>query len=225
VLGPATEEVDGASALRYFQGPKGGLLPSETINGHSIVLKLTYGNVHVLFGADLNAESEASLLARASEAGISLAAEILKVPHHGSADFDPRMLKAVSPTVSVISSGDEEVSTEYIHPRAGLVGALGKYSNPAVEKPLIYVTEMVAFFERIGRASITRLDAKEKKDKEPFEITNAYNKTAFGIVHIRTDGKRVLVVTHSGIPDNKESYAFTVDDQGRIEFEEKTRVL
>ncbi len=225
VLGPIVEEVDGGPALRYFQGPKGAFLTSETINGHSIVLKLTYGNVRVLFGADLNAESEAGLLKRTSETGVSLAAEVLKVPHHGSADFDPGILRAVSPTVSVISSGDEEMSTEYIHPRAGLVGALGKYSNPAVERPLIYVTEMVAFFERIGRASITRLDAKEKKDKAPFEITNAYNKKVFGIVHIRTDGKRVLVVTHGGIPGNKESYAFKVDDQGQIEFEEKTRML
>jgi beta-lactamase superfamily II metal-dependent hydrolase len=224
VLGPIVEDVDGSPALRYFQGPKGGLLPSETINGHSIVLKLTYGNVRVLFGADLNTESETNLLTRANEAGISLAAEILKVPHHGSADFDPKMLKAVSPAVSVISSGDENESTEYIHPRAGLVGALGKYSNPAVERPLIYVTEMVAFFKRIGRAKIVRLDAKTEKDKEPFEVTNAYNKTVFGIVHIRTDGKRVLVVTHSGTP-NKESYAFKVDNQGRIEFEENIRIL
>jgi beta-lactamase superfamily II metal-dependent hydrolase len=225
VLGPVVEEVEGMPALRYFQGSKGGLLPSQTINGHSIVLQLIYGNIHVLFGADLNAESEAGLLERASETGVSLTSEILKVPHHGSADFDPNMLQAVSPTVSIISSGDENVRKEYIHPRAGLVGALGKYSNPTVKKPLIYVTEMVAFFERIGKATIQRLDATGAKDKEPFETTNAYVKTVYGIVHIRTDGKRVLVVTHSGTPDNKESYAFNVDDEGKIEFEEKTRVL
>ncbi len=220
VLGPIVEEVDGQPALRFFQGKEGGVLPSETINGHSIILKLTYGNIRFLFGADLNAKSEATLLKRTAKDNISLAAEILKVPHHGSADFDPQILKAVSPTVSVVSSGDESASKEYIHPRAGLVGALGKYSNPAVEKPLIYVTEMVAFFKRIGTATVQRSNATKKEDKEPFETTNVYIKEYWGIVHVRTDGKRVLVVTHSGNPSKKESYAFTVDKKGKIAFEE-----
>jgi beta-lactamase superfamily II metal-dependent hydrolase len=220
VLGPIVEQIDGQPALRFYQGAGGGVLPSETINGHSVILKLTYGNVRFLFGADLNAKSEATLLKRSVKDNISLAAEILKVPHHGSADFDPQILKAVSPTVSVISSGDENASKEYIHPRAGLVGALGKYSNPAVEKPLIYVTEMVAFFERIGTATIQRSEATTKEDKQPFEITNVYIKKIWGIVHIRTDGNRVLVATHSGDPNKKESYAFTVDTKGKIAFEE-----
>ena len=155
----------------------------------------------------------------------SLASEILKVPHHGSADFDPLMFQAVSPAVSIISSGDENALKEYIHPRAGLVGALGKYSNPTVEKPLIYVTEMVAFFERVGKASIQRLEATKKEEKAPFETPNAYIKKTYGIVHIRTDGKRVLVATHSGRPDMKESYAFNVDNKGKITFEAKTRTL
>jgi beta-lactamase superfamily II metal-dependent hydrolase len=225
VLGPIIDQVDGKPALRFFRGQRGGLQPSQTINGHSVILKLTYGNVRVLFGADLNAESEARLLERSRETETSLAAEILKVPHHGSADFDPRMFQAVSPAVSIISSGDENVSKEYIHPRAGLVGALGKYSNPTVEKPLIYVTEMVAFFERVGKAKIQRLAATKKEDKEPFETPSAYIKKIYGIVHIRTDGKRVLVVTHGGNPDDKESYAFNVDGTGKITFEPKTRQL
>lgn len=225
VLGPIVEEIDGLPALRYFQGERGGVLPSQTINGHSVILKLTYGNVRVLFGADLNAESESGLLESSRNTQTSLASEILKVPHHGSADFDPLMFQAVSPAVSIISSGDENALKEYIHPRAGLVGALGKYSNPTVEKPLIYVTEMVAFFERVGKASIQRLEATKKEEKEPFETPNAYIKKTYGIVHIRTDGKRVLVATHSGRPDMKESYAFNVDNKGKITFEAKTRAL
>ena len=133
------------------------------------------------------------------------------------------MFQAVRPTVSVISSGDENVLKEYIHPRAGLVGALGKYSNPTVERPLIYVTEMVAFFERVGKATIQRLDATKAEDKQQFETPNAYIKKTYGIVHVRTDGNRVLVVTHGGNPDDKESYAFNVDKTGKITFEEKTR--
>jgi hypothetical protein len=84
---------------------------------------------------------------------------------------------------------------------------------------------MVAFFERVGKASIQRLDATDPEDKQPFETPNAYIKKTYGIVHVRTDGKRVLVVTHGGNPDNKESYAFNVDKNGKITFEEKTRAL
>jgi beta-lactamase superfamily II metal-dependent hydrolase len=224
VLGPIVEEVDGVPALPYLHGESGGISASHTVNGHSIVLKLVYGNVRFLLGADLNAESEAGLLERVRSDNLSLSSEVLKVPHHGSQDFTPRMLEAVRPTVSIVSSGDESESTEYIHPRAGLIGALGKYSHLTVEKPLIYVTEMVAFFERVGHASIREITDAGSESKKKIETTNAYIKTTFGIVHVRTDGERVLVATHGGKPRQKESYAFQVDKQGKITFEE-TRVV
>src|SRR6185436_18981119 len=149
VLGPITEEVQGKPALRFLKTPgSSSLSASHTVNGHSIVLKLTYGNVRFLMGADLNEESEESLLERSRTDNVSLASEVLKVPHHGSADFSPRILEAIRAVVSVVSSGDENSAKEYIHPRSGLMGALGKYSRATVEKPLVYVTEMVAFFRR-----------------------------------------------------------------------------
>jgi beta-lactamase superfamily II metal-dependent hydrolase len=226
VLGPIVDRIGGKPALRMLRTPGGGgLSASHTINGHSIVLRLTYGNVRFLLGADLNEESEDRLLGAATSEGFSLAAEILKVPHHGSADFSPRMLEAVKPVVSVVSSGDENATKEYIHPRAGLVGALGKYSRATVEKPLVYVTEMVAFMARLGTIEMRRIGKNGKPSKDAARITNAYRKTAFGIVHVRTDGERVLVSTHSGKDDTKESYAFHVNKIGEIEFEDKTRVL
>jgi hypothetical protein len=54
---------------------------------------------------------------------------------------------------------------------------------------------MVAFFERVGKASVQRLDASKAEDKKPFETTRTYLKKVYGTVHIRTDGKRVLVVS------------------------------
>ncbi len=48
----------------------------------------------------------------------------------------------------MVSSGDESARKEYIHPRATLIGALGKHSR--VDEPLIFVTELVAFFETEG---------------------------------------------------------------------------
>jgi hypothetical protein len=229
VLGPITETVSGKPAARCLRTPgTNSLSASHTINGHSIVLRLTYGNVRLLFGADLNEESEESLLERARHDDISLASEILKVPHHGSADFSPRMLEAVRPVVSVISSGDESGDKEYIHPRAGLVGALGKYSRPTVERPLVYVTEMVAFFRRLGQISAHEYVADDpKKGERPTgtHVQNAYAKTTFGIVHVRTDGERVLVATHSGREDKKEAYAFHVGPDGAITFEEDADIV
>jgi hypothetical protein len=195
VLGPIVTTLNGKPALPWLHDA------GHTINGHSIVLKMRFGNVRFLFGADLNIPSEERLLEHAATEGVSLTAEILKVPHHGSHEFSPRMLEAVRPVVSFISSGDESGAKEYIHPRAGLVGALGKFSRGTVDKPLIYVSEMVAFFKR-----------KSGSIRE-------YSKTNFGMLHVRTDGRRVLTITNSGRKDRQEAYAFTVDAQGSVEFE------
>ena len=83
VLGPIVEQVNGRDALPWLSDA------SHTITGHSIVLKMTFGNVRFLFGADIDTPSEERLLAKAAEIGASLTAEVLKVPHHGSADFVP----------------------------------------------------------------------------------------------------------------------------------------
>ncbi|MBI4525465.1 MAG: MBL fold metallo-hydrolase [Deltaproteobacteria bacterium] len=227
VLGPITENVKGKPGLRFLKAPgSSSLSASHTVNGHSIVFKLNYGNVRFLFGADLNEESEESLLERSRADNVSLAAEVLKVPHHGSADFSPRILEAIRPVVSVVSSGDESTAKEYIHPRSGLMGALGRYSRATVDKPLIYVTEMVAFFKRFpGRNKVTSITKTGKDGKQLYSGYNAYAKTVFGIVHVRTDGERVLVATHSGKEDQKESYVFHVDERGDIEFEDKPQII
>jgi len=227
VLGPITEEVNGKPALRFLKTPgSSSISASHTINGNSIVLKLTYGNVRFLFGADLNEEAEESLLERTRADNVSIAAEVLKVPHHGSADFSPRVLEAIRAVVSVVSSGDESTAKEYIHPRAGLMGALGRYSRATVEKPLIYVTEMVAFFARFpGKNKVVSLTKTGKDGKQVYSGYNAYAKAVYGIVHVRTDGERVLVATPSGKVDQKESYVFHVDQHGDVKFDEDPTIV
>ena len=226
VLGPLAEKNNTKTILPYLHAENSkSYSASHTINGHSIVLRLTFGNVRFLFGADLNAESEVNLLERTRNDNVSLASEILKVPHHGSSDFNPSVLEAIRPVVSIISSGDENEAKEYIHPRAGLVGALGKYSRASVEKPLVYVTEMVAFFKKIGHVRMHKVTESGNESTKFTETMNGYEKLKFGIVHVRTDGERVLVASHSGKPGQKESYSFTVDSLGNIEFAEETTVL
>ncbi len=105
------------------------------------------------------------------------------------------------------------------------MGALGKYSRAAVDKPLVYATEMVAFFERLGLARVRRIRPDGREGEDLGRIPNVYRKRTFGIVHVRTDGERVLVATHSGKDDQKESYAFRVDERGDVTFEPETRII
>jgi hypothetical protein len=227
VLGPIVDDVNGSPGLVFMKTKPGSssLSASHTINGHSVVLRMVYGNVGFLFGADLNEESENRLLERARRDSQSLTAEILKVPHHGSADFSPGMLAAISPVVSVVSCGDESVAKEYIHPRAGLVGALGKFSREGVDRPLIYATEMVAFFRSIGKADVHPYKNSKSPSTKGETVLFTYQKLCFGIVHVRTDGERVLVATHSGRTRQKESYVFHVDESGNVSFVEEPSIV
>jgi beta-lactamase superfamily II metal-dependent hydrolase len=223
VLGPFTKKISDKKALallhkpltfkQKMSGQTGNREPSasHTINGHSIVLQLQYGNVKFLFTGDLNEESEEELLERSDTDSFDLKSHVFKVPHHGSADFLPKFLQAVSPVVSVVSSGDESTFKEYIHPRATLMAALSKHS--ALDQPLIFVTEMVAFFAAKGYS--VGLQRKDGKDKpaDPKTKFYAFERLAWGSVQVRTDGKRMLVFTHSA-GATKEAYAFEVSADG-----------
>jgi hypothetical protein len=221
VLGPIVFDQGGVTGLKFLGNPPAGprvghesldtaphgftgLSASHTINGHSIVFRLKYGGFGYLFCGDLNDEAGRALAVKHQAGEISLRSEVFKVPHHGSADFSGALLQRVSPVVSVVSSGDESARKEYIHPRATLMGALGRHSR--VEEPLIFVTELVAFFEVEGYARLT--DPAKDARRGPFF---AFSRAAYGIVKTRTDGKRLLVYTDSGKVDLKEAYAYELD--------------
>lgn len=224
VLGPLTHTIAGKPALRFLgEPPKGprvghesleltgepfeGLSASHTINGHSVVFGLTCGGFRYLFSGDLNDEASRFLVQEHGAGRLNLKADVFKVPHHGSADFSGAFLKAVEPIVSVVSSGDESARKEYIHPRATLMGALGKWSR--VDEPLIFVTELVAFFNLEGMSKLT--DSKKAKKRGDFF---GFSRTAYGIVKTRTDGRRLLVFTDSGNIKMKEAYAYALDASG-----------
>jgi len=222
LLGPITEEVDGRTALAFLTDPPDdaelllGTKPgkpstswsaSHTVNGHSISFRLRYGNVRFLLTGDLNQESMHRLRSALPDA--SLRAEILKTPHHGSADFDLGFLLEVAPVVSIISSGDESKQKEHIHPRATLMAALGKACRTM--PGIIFCTELAAFFKMRGYV-------EHPKDKDRFF---AFERSNFGIIHVRTDGERTLAFTHSGKERSNEAYRFTVSPTGEIKFSPK----
>ncbi len=73
------------------------------INNSSVVLRLEYGTVGLLLGADVETEAVNVLLAHSSG---GLRSQVLKVPHHGSATgLNPALLAAVHPQIAIISVG------------------------------------------------------------------------------------------------------------------------
>ncbi len=242
VLGPIPTKIGDVEGMKFLgnppEGPRigqeslqtdgagfSGKSASHTINGHSIIFRLAYGCFNFLFTGDLNDEA-GRVLARAHNRGeINLQAEVFKVPHHGSRDFSGAFIQAVAPVISIVSSGDESARKEFIHPRATIMGALGKYGR--VEEPLIFVTEMVAFFEMVGTVMpechkmkdgvIVLEDGEAVLDDDAPKRFFAFKRSAFGLVMVRTDGTRLLVYTNSGQTNLKEAYAFQMNDWGKPE--------
>jgi competence protein ComEC len=93
--------------------PRGGGEEGSGPNNASIVLQVTVatrdGPVRLLLTGDIEPPSQAVILA----AHPDLAADVLKVPHHGSAHQDPDLFTAVHPRVAVISVGK---GNTYGHP-------------------------------------------------------------------------------------------------------------
>ncbi|MEZ5291890.1 MAG: MBL fold metallo-hydrolase [Vicinamibacterales bacterium] len=208
---------------------------SHTINGHSVALRLTYGHVRIALTGDLNRDAMQAMFERLPMAAFE--SEIVKAPHHGSADFDFATLRAMRPVVAVVSSGDENATKEYIHPRATLMSALGHVMRG--DTGVIFSTELAAFFstrdeaytvadlkrfftdrkdESFTGADVAKLIGKGAADGGPGGRFFAFERTNFGIVHLRTDGERVLVFTHSGKAGLNEGYRFTVSASHEVTF-------
>jgi len=234
VLAPIETDIPGAAPGLSFlhdppKGPRvnvdslaadedrfsGALSASHTINGHSVVLRVAFGNVRFLLTGDLNEEAGELLLDNLPD---QLEAEVLKVPHHGSADFSTSFIDAVAPVVSVVSSGDESVAKEYIHPRATLVAALGRSSR--VAEPVVFITELAAFYGVVGSVTpeshLTDAGGNIVLNPKALKAFFAFQRLAFGAVRIRTDGKRLLVYTDSAKATVKEAYAYEVDAAHKV---------
>lgn len=162
--------------------------PAHTINGHSVVLKLTYRGVSSLFPGDINIEGSKQLLAD-PVLRASLSAHILKCPHHGSHEFHPPFLEAVRPQISVISSGD---GPDHGHPRAVFMGGIGRVSR--AKEPLVFSTEIAATFTDTGE-TLDPAEIDMTLNDVDFAAADAnevarrlFKKRLPGIINVRTDG-------------------------------------
>lgn len=87
------------------------------VNNDSVVLRAATSAGSVLLTGDVELEAQADLLA----SGADLRADILKVPHHGSATTAEEFLRAVRPRVALVSVG---AGNTYGHPSSEILDAL-----------------------------------------------------------------------------------------------------
>lgn len=216
VLGPVYDAAAGAPRLPWFGDP------GKTKNGHSVVLRLVYGDISVLLGGDLNIPAEHRLLTHYTgyamppqEADRAAAIEgarkvfrsdVAKACHHGSADFSDPFLQAVDPLATVISSGDDE---PHAHPRADSLGAVGRWGRGG--RPLVFSTELArsapeaikqpfVFRKALAEAYAERDAAttQKQKDRAQKKIDTLLAKiersvAVYGAINLRSDGKRIVM--------------------------------
>jgi beta-lactamase superfamily II metal-dependent hydrolase len=218
VLGPVLEDFGGQVGLRVLAND------SKTVNGHSVVLRLDYGQARILLTGDLGAESQNLLLSYHPAA--EFAVDVAKSCHHGSEDVNVKFLKAMQARATVISSGDNE---DYAHPRPLVVGAAGLYGRAAkplqgsAMPPLVYSTELARshtlrnvvgaqyFSDPSDRTRFEELkprdvklvpeltDSEKEQHKQPQPRWLVYSPVAtkfvYGLVNVRTDGRLILCAT------------------------------
>lgn len=110
-VAPGERLVLGAATVDVLAPPVENASAAARPNDLSVLARVTVGGVRILFTGDLGAEAESRILAR----GVDVRADVLKVPHHGSADVDPRFLAATGARVALISVG---AHNDYGHPTA-----------------------------------------------------------------------------------------------------------
>ena len=91
---------------------------SDDLNANSIVLRISYGTVNLLYAGDATASAEEAI----TKTGYPLAAQVLKVGHHGSSGSSSApFLSRVNPDIAVIPVGN---ANDYGHPHKATLDRL-----------------------------------------------------------------------------------------------------
>lgn len=148
VVGEGDEVSPLNDARLFILNPEKGddLLDS---NDNSIVLKLVYKNSSVLFCGDITYKTMERL---ASYDGF-LKSDILKVPHHGGAIGDEKVVKDffenVSPEISIISAGKRNSFQALLNKTADIITSLNSRSYITKDKGAIIVFIEANSFEAL----------------------------------------------------------------------------
>lgn len=125
-VGYATIRVVGQ---QHQQAAVGASEPTGTeINNASLAVTVTTRGLRVFLPGDAEIAAQQDLLAEPIVAGVDpLAADVLSVPHHGSAKQLPELFRRVSPQVAVVSAGRQN---DYGHPAKRALTMLAKSGTP-----------------------------------------------------------------------------------------------
>lgn len=179
-------------------------------NNGSIALRITFGDVTILFTGDAEAPAELEMIRR----GHDLSADILHVGHHGSRTSTSReFLEAVRPKVAVYSAG---AGNEYGHPHAEVIERLLEY-GVAIYGTDVHGTIKVTTDGRSHTIEVERVpDGPTHIDR-----VAAQGRCAPGQININTAGVSDLVkIVHIGAERARELIArrpySSLDDLLRI---------
>tara|TARA_R110002049_G_scaffold247690_6_gene422218 strand:+ start:12262 stop:13746 length:1485 start_codon:yes stop_codon:yes gene_type:complete len=219
LLAPVEFEVDGKPAVRKYKGSN-----SKSTNGNSVLMRLDYKNARILLTGDLNTYSQQALLSDYAGQHDEFECDVAKACHHGSGDVSHEFLSKLKPSVTVISSGDNE---GHDHPKPDIVAASALTGNVSVVDdvvvtPLVYSTELarstslgtVTKVETsvVGQPEQTISGPRLKDVKITYKVKMAGDRNPrtrsrsisskpvvagliYGLVNVRTDGKTVLCAT------------------------------
>ncbi|MGC3992948.1 MAG: ComEC/Rec2 family competence protein [Propionicimonas sp.] len=97
----------------------GGVVGEDSAdqNDSSIVMRVTSGGLRVLLGGDVEEAGQSHALGSAAD----LSAQVLLVPHHGSAHQSPEFLASVHEAVALVSVG---AGNDYGHPAARTIATV-----------------------------------------------------------------------------------------------------
>jgi competence protein ComEC len=137
-------------------------------NNSSIVMRATVRGIRVLLPGDAEVEAQQSLV----DAGSDVHAEVLKVPHHGSAYSTRAFLAAVGPKVAVISVG---LHNDYGHPSPlllSMLAGLGVAVRRTDHDGDVAVVAHGATLSTVVRTALTRQTAMPRRglDEAPIRL-------------------------------------------------------
>ncbi|SDY92994.1 competence protein ComEC [Geodermatophilus africanus] len=119
VLVPGDRRTVGTATVEVLAPPPEVATAAVPANDLSLVVRVTQRGIRVLLTGDLGGAMEARILAR----GVDLRADVLKVPHHGSADADRGFFAATGARVALVSVGADNT---YGHPTARVLSWLAQ---------------------------------------------------------------------------------------------------
>jgi len=206
VLAPIRTDINGTKGLKTIKNL------GKDKNGHSVILKIQYGNAKILLGGDVNEEFGKIIHDYYSSNNNldDLRVDVAKACHHGSNHFDYKFVESINAAGTVISSGDDE---SYSHPRPDAIGTFGKCGYGA--KPLIFSTELARSNKEITKNVLLTLSEKMDEIKTlKTELKSATDETAkgkcqaqidkleketnsfltkYGMINLRTDGEKMII--------------------------------